>query len=169
MDPASEAFARSRAGSTGSHVEVDETLDRWLPDRRVTEVRLERRHDRRSPSLPPTRSATPTTSRSAADDVRAKLVSTARRGRRRAGGADGAEPVVESRRGRVVATGLTQPQLSQTPVAGMAMLQVAQTVALEPAAWSHRRARSRCAHARDLRRQGRACRRPSGRSAPKAR
>ena len=40
MDPTSEAFARSRTLLDRVTVEVDETLDRWLPDRRVTEVRL---------------------------------------------------------------------------------------------------------------------------------
>ena len=40
MDPASDAFARSRARLDRVTVEVDATLDRWLPDRRVTEVTL---------------------------------------------------------------------------------------------------------------------------------
>jgi 2-methylcitrate dehydratase PrpD len=40
MDPDSSAFARSRALLDRVEVVVDETLDTWLPDRRVTEVTL---------------------------------------------------------------------------------------------------------------------------------
>ena len=40
MEPGSEAFARSRGRLDRVTVEVDETFDRWLPDRRVAEVRL---------------------------------------------------------------------------------------------------------------------------------
>jgi 2-methylcitrate dehydratase PrpD len=40
MDPASDAFALSRARLDRVTVEIDEGLDRWLPERRVSEVRL---------------------------------------------------------------------------------------------------------------------------------
>ena len=40
MDPASDAFARSAFRLDRVDVAVDESLDRWLPDRRVTEVTL---------------------------------------------------------------------------------------------------------------------------------
>ena len=40
MDPASEAFAESARLLDAVDVEIDEGLDRWLPDRRVTEVSL---------------------------------------------------------------------------------------------------------------------------------
>ena len=126
MDPASEAFAESTRLLDAVVVEIDESLDRWLPDRRVTEVSLSdgaTTHLPRRPQSRRRRRALPADRRRRPRQADA----TARRGRRRAGGADDAEPVVESRRGRVVASGLTQPQLSQTPVAGMAMLQVGQT------------------------------------------
>jgi 2-methylcitrate dehydratase PrpD len=40
MEPGTMAFARSRRRLDRVTVEVDATLDRWLPDRRVAEVRL---------------------------------------------------------------------------------------------------------------------------------
>ena len=40
MDPTSEAFAASTRLLDAVDVEIDEGLDRWLPDRRVTEVSL---------------------------------------------------------------------------------------------------------------------------------
>ena len=40
MDPDGDAFARSAEHLDRVEVEVDESLDRWLPDRRVTEVAL---------------------------------------------------------------------------------------------------------------------------------
>ena len=40
MDPTSEAFARSRALLGRVSIEVDDSLDLWLPRRRVTEVTL---------------------------------------------------------------------------------------------------------------------------------
>ena len=40
MEPGSAAFARSRSRIDRVTVEVDETLDRWLPGRRVAEVAL---------------------------------------------------------------------------------------------------------------------------------
>ena len=40
MDPAGDAFARSALRLDSVDVEIDESLDRWLPDRRVNEVSL---------------------------------------------------------------------------------------------------------------------------------
>jgi 2-methylcitrate dehydratase PrpD len=40
MDPTSEAFAASNSLLNSVDVEIDGALDRWLPDRRVTEVSL---------------------------------------------------------------------------------------------------------------------------------
>ena len=41
MEPGTPAFERAQAFSSRVHVEVVDELDAWLPDRRVTEVRIE--------------------------------------------------------------------------------------------------------------------------------
>ncbi len=72
MDPASEAFAESTRLLDAVVVEIDEGLDRWLPDRRVTEVSLSDGATTLSLAAPnPVGDAAhfPLT----ADDVRAKL------------------------------------------------------------------------------------------------